>query len=200
MTHPAPLYPVPERWASAGVDADALATMTDAAAADPQAFWLEQAKRLDWTSAPTVAGDWSFDADDFRINWFADGTLNVSANCLDRHLDDARRYRRDHLGTRRPRRRRAPHHLSRTPCRGVPLRQRAQEPGRREGRPRHALSADDPRGGVRGARLRADRARSIRSSSAASRPRRIAGRIDRLRQHASSSPRTRGDAAASASR
>ena len=87
MTHPAPLYPVPERWSSAGVDADALATMTDAAAADPQAFWLEQAKRLDWASAPTVAGDWSFDADDFRINWFADGTLNVAANCLDRHLD-----------------------------------------------------------------------------------------------------------------
>jgi acetyl-CoA synthetase len=57
-----------------------------AAAADPQGYWLDQAKRLDWTRAPTVAGDWSFDADDFRINWFADGTLNVAANCLDRHL------------------------------------------------------------------------------------------------------------------
>ena len=53
---------------------------------DPESFWLEQARALDWMTPPTVAGDWSFDRDDFHIRWFADGILNVSVNCLDRHL------------------------------------------------------------------------------------------------------------------
>ncbi|HEY0269835.1 MAG TPA: acetate--CoA ligase [Sphingomonas sp.] len=53
---------------------------------DPDGFWLEQARRLDWIVPPTRAGDWSFDEADFHVRWFADGQLNVSANCLDRHL------------------------------------------------------------------------------------------------------------------
>jgi acetyl-CoA synthetase len=56
------------------------------AAQDVDAFWLNQAARLDWVTPPTVGGDWSFDEADFRIRWFADGKLNVAANCLDRHL------------------------------------------------------------------------------------------------------------------
>ncbi|MXP08640.1 acetate--CoA ligase [Pseudoblastomonas halimionae] len=60
----------------------------DRLAADDDGFWLEEAhKRLDWIDPPTTAGDWSFDEDDFHIRWFADGTLNLSANCIDRHLD-----------------------------------------------------------------------------------------------------------------
>ena len=60
----------------------------DRLAADEDGFWLEEAhKRLDWIEPPTTAGDWSFDEDDFHIRWFADGTLNLSANCIDRHLD-----------------------------------------------------------------------------------------------------------------
>ncbi|PMZ84734.1 acetyl-coenzyme A synthetase N-terminal domain-containing protein, partial [Pseudomonas sp. FW306-2-11AD] len=54
--------------------------------ADPGSFWLDQAKRLDWIKRPEIAGDWSFDKADFHIRWFADGKLNVAANCLDRHL------------------------------------------------------------------------------------------------------------------
>src|SRR3546814_6864357 len=54
--------------------------------ASPDAFLLEQARRLDWIVAPETAGHWSFDADDFRINWFADGQINVAVNCIDRHL------------------------------------------------------------------------------------------------------------------
>jgi len=54
--------------------------------ADPDGFWLEQAQRLEWMKAPTKAGDWSFRAEDFHVRWFEDGVLNVSANCLDRHL------------------------------------------------------------------------------------------------------------------
>ena len=51
---------------------------------DPDGFWLEQAKRLDWFSAPTKGGEWSFDPVD--INWFADGTVNLCHNAVDRHL------------------------------------------------------------------------------------------------------------------
>ena len=63
-----------------------LQALREEVAVDPDAFWLAQAKRLDWVTAPTVAGDWSFDEADFHIRWYADGTLNVAANCLDRHL------------------------------------------------------------------------------------------------------------------
>ena len=54
--------------------------------ADPDGFWMREAKRLDWMRAPTQVRDTSFDAKDFRIRWFADGELNASVNCLDRHL------------------------------------------------------------------------------------------------------------------
>ena len=54
---------------------------------DRQAFWLEQAQRLDWHTPPTVAADVSFHRDDFRIKWFEDGVLNASVQCLDRHLE-----------------------------------------------------------------------------------------------------------------
>ena len=53
---------------------------------DPQRFWGEVARRIDWIRAPTQVKDVSYDLADFRIRWYADGQLNVSANCLDRHL------------------------------------------------------------------------------------------------------------------
>ena len=81
------VYPVPSEWkAKARLDADAYTALYAAARDDADTFWLEQARRLDWITPPKQAGDWSFDAEDFRIRWFADGTLNASANCLDRHL------------------------------------------------------------------------------------------------------------------
>ncbi len=52
---------------------------------DPDGFWLEQAKRLDWFSEPNKGGEWSFDP--VEIKWFADGTLNLCHNAVDRHLD-----------------------------------------------------------------------------------------------------------------
>jgi len=54
--------------------------------ADPDAFWAEVARRLDWYREPTRIRDVSFDANDLHIRWFADGELNASVNCLDRHL------------------------------------------------------------------------------------------------------------------
>jgi acetyl-CoA synthetase len=53
---------------------------------DPDGFWAEQAKRLDWIKAPTVIKNTSFAYPDISIKWYEDGILNVSANCLDRHL------------------------------------------------------------------------------------------------------------------
>src|SRR5690606_12112838 len=52
----------------------------------PDAFWGKVAERLDWMKAPTQIKDTSFDLEDFRIHWYADGELNASVNCLDRHL------------------------------------------------------------------------------------------------------------------
>lgn len=82
------LYPVAPEWAArAHMDSEAYATARDAARRDPEAFWAQSARRLDWMTAPTVIKDVSFDKADFRIRWFADGVLNVAWNCLDRHLE-----------------------------------------------------------------------------------------------------------------
>ncbi|MBN8713949.1 MAG: acetate--CoA ligase [Xanthomonadales bacterium] len=54
---------------------------------DPAKFWGDVAKRLDWIKPPTRIKDVSFDPKDVHIRWFEDGMLNVSANCLDRHLE-----------------------------------------------------------------------------------------------------------------
>jgi len=53
---------------------------------DPDAFWLGVSGRLDWMRPPTQGKDCSFDEADFHIRWFADGVLNASVECLDRHL------------------------------------------------------------------------------------------------------------------
>ncbi|MBW4331198.1 acetate--CoA ligase [Stakelama sp. CBK3Z-3] len=81
------VYPVSDEWKKrAKVDAEGYEQLHGRSIADPGSFWLEQARRLDWIKRPEIAGDWSFDEDDFHIQWFADGKLNVSANCIDRHL------------------------------------------------------------------------------------------------------------------
>src|SRR6188472_4514093 len=55
---------------------------------DPDGFWAEQAKRLDWVRFPTKIKNTSFAYPDVSIKWFEDGVLNVAANCIDRHLLD----------------------------------------------------------------------------------------------------------------
>ena len=75
-------FPPPPDFAANAV---ATAELYERAAADPEAFWLEQAKELlAWSREPTEGCDRS-NPPFFR--WFADGTLNVSVNCLDRHLE-----------------------------------------------------------------------------------------------------------------
>src|SRR5690242_1766567 len=53
---------------------------------DPEGFWAEQAKRIDWIKPFTKVKDVSWDPDNLHVKWFYDGTLNITANCIDRHL------------------------------------------------------------------------------------------------------------------
>ena len=79
-------FPVkPEIAATAHVNAEAYARMYEQSVKDPEGFWGEQGKRLDWIKPYSKVKDVNFN-DDVHIRWFYDGTLNVSANCIDRHL------------------------------------------------------------------------------------------------------------------
>jgi acetyl-CoA synthetase len=81
------LFPVPAAWArDAKVDAARYRADYARSLADSSGYWLEQAKTLDWIKPPTLADESSFDEASFGVKWFADGVLNVSVNCLDRHL------------------------------------------------------------------------------------------------------------------
>jgi acetyl-CoA synthetase len=83
----ADVYPVPEQFAaSARIRRDDYERLYAESLRDPDAFWGEAAKRLDWMRAPTRVKDVSYALEDFHIRWFADGDLNASVNCLDRHL------------------------------------------------------------------------------------------------------------------
>ncbi|MEY4161217.1 MAG: acetate--CoA ligase [Pseudomonadota bacterium] len=80
-------HPVPAEWAAkAYVDAAGYAEKYQRSIAEPEAFWREESARIDWIKPWTQLSQCSFNESDFGIAWFADGTLNVSANCLDRHL------------------------------------------------------------------------------------------------------------------
>ncbi|MFB3102590.1 MAG: acetate--CoA ligase, partial [Alphaproteobacteria bacterium] len=81
-------FPVPEEWAKrAWADEAKYQEMYQRSIDDPEGFWGEEGKRLDWIKPYTKVKDTSFDADDLHVRWYYDGVLNASANCLDRHLD-----------------------------------------------------------------------------------------------------------------
>ncbi|THH38111.1 acetate--CoA ligase [Aliishimia ponticola] len=73
--------------ANAHVNAAKYDEMYAASLADPDAFWKEQAGRIDWIKDPTRIKDVSFDLGNVSIKWYEDGVLNVAANCIDRHLE-----------------------------------------------------------------------------------------------------------------
>jgi acetyl-CoA synthetase len=81
------VFPVPEEWkVKAWIDESGYRRAYERSLRDPDGFWAEQAARLDWYKAPSVIRDVSFGPEDVHIRWFADGSLNAAANCLDRHL------------------------------------------------------------------------------------------------------------------
>ncbi len=80
------LFPVPADLAkSALIDAKTYNDWYQRSINDPEGFWAEHGKRIDWIKPYTQVKDVSFTGN-VHIKWFADGTLNVAANCLDRHL------------------------------------------------------------------------------------------------------------------
>jgi acetyl-CoA synthetase len=82
-------YPVSREWAErAYIDADKYRAMYRQSVEDPDGFWAEQAKRIDWLKPFTKVKNASFAYPDVSIKWFEDGALNVSLNCIDRHLKD----------------------------------------------------------------------------------------------------------------
>jgi len=74
--------------ATAHVTADRYRAMYDASIADPVAFWAEQGRRVDWIRPYSRVKDTSFELGKVHVEWFGDGTLNIAANCIDRHLVD----------------------------------------------------------------------------------------------------------------
>ena len=78
--------PAPEFAANAHIDAAKYDAMYAASVTDPDAFWAEHGKRIDWITPFTKVRNVSFAHPDVSIKWYEDGTLNVAANCIDRHL------------------------------------------------------------------------------------------------------------------
>ncbi|KAE9631511.1 acetate--CoA ligase [Parasedimentitalea maritima] len=85
--HESVVYPPSaETVARAHVDAAGYEQMYAASIADPDAFWGEQGKRIDWIKPYSQVKDVNYNFGEVSINWYSDGALNVSANCIDRHL------------------------------------------------------------------------------------------------------------------
>jgi acetyl-CoA synthetase len=83
----ADVIPVPPEWAAqAHIDAAGYEADCEEAGRDPEGYWRRIGQRLDWIVQPTEIKDVSLDREDFRIRWYADGVLNASVECLDRHL------------------------------------------------------------------------------------------------------------------
>src|SRR5262250_2508480 len=81
------IYDVPADWRKrAYVDEAKYKEMYARSVKDPNGFWGEQAKRLDWIKPFTKVKNTSYDPSNVSIKWFEDGTLNVCHNCVDRHL------------------------------------------------------------------------------------------------------------------
>ena len=81
------VYNVPAEWSSrAFISNDKYLAMYKRSVEDPNGFWGEMGKRIDWVKPYTKVKNTSYDPHNVSIKWYEDGTLNVSANCIDRHL------------------------------------------------------------------------------------------------------------------
>ena len=81
------IYPADASIAqTSGLNLKKRATMYQQSVADPEEFWRQQGNRIDWIKAPSQIKNTRYTPNDVSIQWYADGQLNVAANCLDRHL------------------------------------------------------------------------------------------------------------------
>ncbi|MEX2201673.1 MAG: AMP-binding protein, partial [Dongiaceae bacterium] len=80
------VFPVPKEWAKkAWIDEARYLDMYERSVRDPEQFWADEAKRIDWIRPFSKVKDTDYTGD-VRIRWYYDGTLNLAANCIDRHL------------------------------------------------------------------------------------------------------------------
>ena len=83
------IYPVPELFKkTARTTEEQYFERYQQSIEHPNEFWAEAARKLDWIKPFTQVKNTNFDKDNYKVEWFADGQLNVSANCLDRHLKE----------------------------------------------------------------------------------------------------------------
>ncbi len=81
------LYSIPAEWASrAWITGEKYQAMYKRSLEDPNGFWGEVGKRIDWIKPYSKVKNTSYAPENVAIKWYEDGTLNVSANCIDRHL------------------------------------------------------------------------------------------------------------------
>ncbi|MCS0497410.1 acetate--CoA ligase [Ancylobacter sp. MQZ15Z-1] len=82
------IYDVPAAWAQrAYLDDHGYRAKYEASVRDPEGFWAEEGKRIDWFEPYTRVKNTSYDPGHVSIKWFEDGVTNVAWNCIDRHLD-----------------------------------------------------------------------------------------------------------------
>tara|TARA_B100001123_G_scaffold341779_1_gene387602 strand:+ start:1011 stop:3050 length:2040 start_codon:yes stop_codon:yes gene_type:complete len=83
------IFKVPKKWSnSAYVDKNKYEKKYKLSIKDNEGFWKKEGRRIDWIKPYTKIKDVKYSKTDVKIKWFYDGTLNASANCIDRHLKD----------------------------------------------------------------------------------------------------------------
>jgi len=83
------IFKVPKKWANnAYVDKSQYEKKYKLSIKDNEGFWKKEGKRIDWIKPYTKIKDVKYSKQEVKIKWFYDGTLNASANCIDRHLSD----------------------------------------------------------------------------------------------------------------
>jgi len=82
-----PIYPVPDAFRrQANLTPQSYASMYAASIEDPESFWGAMGQRLDWMTPYTQVKNVSWDKSNLSVKWYEDGVLNVTSNCIDRHL------------------------------------------------------------------------------------------------------------------
>ena len=87
MSESEKIYPVPQDFAdTANLSPERYQEMYKASLDDPEGFWGEQGKRLTWMKDYSVVKEVDWDKSNLSVKWYSDGVLNVTENCIDRHL------------------------------------------------------------------------------------------------------------------
>ncbi len=155
------IHAVPDAWAKrAYVDNAKYKAMYERSVKDPDGFWGEHGKRIDWIKPFTKVKNTTYGPPDVSIKWFEDGTTNVAMNCVDRHLEKrgdqvAIIWEGDDPNESRK------HHLQGIACRSVQVRQCPAQSRGQERRHGHHLHADDTGSSLCDAGMRPHRRRAF---------------------------------------